>query len=101
MGKPYRVRGHFVCNLLRGGAWGNFVDYVRSAYRNLSYPGDWYVYFGVRCVRSKRSWPSGRGSAAMGAKLPVRNRVCNHKKSSYGFSQVPLRVDRQRCAPGG
>ena len=40
-------------NLLRGGSWNLSDDYVRSAYRNLSYPGDWYVYFGFRCVRSQ------------------------------------------------
>jgi hypothetical protein len=32
----------------------------------------------------------------MGAKPLVRNRVCNHKKSSYGFSQILLRVGRER-----
>ncbi len=52
MGKPYCVRGHFVCNLLRGGAWNLTDDQVRSAFRNFNYPIYWYVYSGFRCVRS-------------------------------------------------
>ena len=32
MGKPYRVRGHSVCNLLRGGSWASVI-FVRSAFR--------------------------------------------------------------------
>ncbi|MFZ2614866.1 MAG: SUMF1/EgtB/PvdO family nonheme iron enzyme, partial [Anaerolineae bacterium] len=35
---------------LMGGAWGSGATSVGSAARNDSYPGDWYVYYGVRVV---------------------------------------------------
>jgi serine/threonine-protein kinase len=40
--------------VLRGGSWGNYDNYVRSAYRGNRNPVNWYNdYLGFRCVRSQ------------------------------------------------
>ncbi|MFM7174645.1 MAG: formylglycine-generating enzyme family protein [Caldilinea sp.] len=39
--------------VLRGGSWNLDDSSVRSADRFIDYPGYWYDYYGIRCVRSQ------------------------------------------------
>ncbi|MFZ4850752.1 MAG: SUMF1/EgtB/PvdO family nonheme iron enzyme [Caldilinea sp.] len=39
--------------VLRGGSWSSDANNVRSADRDYYNPGNWYSYFGFRCVRSQ------------------------------------------------
>ena len=55
MGRPYRHLRHEITpctNLLRGGSWDTFDLSVRSAYRYLFDPVNWFYINGFRCVRS-------------------------------------------------
>jgi formylglycine-generating enzyme required for sulfatase activity len=43
--------------VLRGGAWNNVAEHLRSAYRHDLEPNDGYRFYGLRCVAVSRSDP--------------------------------------------